>query len=292
MKRTDVHAPSSPKFDPEAYAFSGVFDNDSDWGDHAARRQAVSALVDQGYSFGHGGSNSCGHCGAQIRYAALMVRADVKEFIFVGQDCLNNRFEELTKAEFQALRKTAKLNKDRATRKEKADAIFAANPWLSEIPTYGGDFLDSLYERARDGKELSERQIETGQVALQRAKEREVKFQAQAAADAVLIAQGVQAPEGKVTVTGEVVSVKWHDNDFGGALKMVVQSDEGWKVWVTVPKSLQGTSALVSGGEWKFTEDVSAGQRVEFTATLTRSDRDPLFAFGKRPTKAKILDFA
>jgi hypothetical protein len=289
MKRSDVHAASSPQFDPEAYVYMGVFDNHEHWGDHAARREAVSRLVDAGYHFGPGGSSQCGHCGARIRYGALMVRADVAEFIFVGEDCLSNRFEELTKAEFQALRKAGKLNRERATRKEQAEAIFAANPWLSEIPTYGGDFLDSLYERAQAGKELSERQIEAGQVALQRAKDWAVKDQAKAEADAVLIAQGVQAPEGKVTVTGEVVSVKWHENDFGGALKMVVKSDEGWKVWVTVPKALQGTSALVSGGEWKFTEDVAPGQRVEFVATLTRSDRDPLFAFGKRPTKAQVL---
>jgi hypothetical protein len=31
------------------------------------------------------------------------------------------------------------------------------------------------------------------------------------------------------------------------------------------------------------------GKQVELTATLTRSDRDYFFAFGKRPSGARIL---
>jgi hypothetical protein len=292
MKRTDAHAPASPNFDPEAYDCWGVFDTAPDNTDSAARGKAVTTLLDKGYRIGSGSSAQCGHCGTFIRYAALMVRYDMEEFIFVGQDCLINRFEDLTKAEFTLLRKAAKLNRERASKKQVAEQTFSDNPWLAEIPTYGGTFLDSLYEQAQGGKSLTEKQIEAGIKALDKAKEREEQFQARKAQETVLIEQGVQAPEGKVIVTGTVLSVKWQESAYGGSLKMLVESDEGWKVWSSVPKSLQGTSALVGGEEWKFSQDVQAGERIEFTATLTPSDKDPLFAFAKRPTKAQVLTTA
>lgn len=291
MTRTDVHAPASPMFDPEAYDCWGVFDTHPEEGDHSARGSVVNELMARGFKKGHGDMNRCGHCGTGMRYAALMVRQDVSEYIYVGQDCLSNRFEDLTKAEFDLLRKAAKLNRERASKAEIREQTFADNPWLSEIPAYGGDFLDSLYEQASAGKPLSERQIEAGQKVLAKAKGREAELQARAAAEAELKAAGVKAPEGKVKVRGKVVRVKWQDSAYGGSLKMIVEDQDGWKVWVSVPRSLQMSSCLVNG-EWVERRDVQEGDMVEFVADLTRSDRDPLFAFGKRPTKAQILENA
>lgn len=291
MNRKDPHAPASPNFDPEAYSCWGVFDTAPENMDNAARIVAVNALLAAGYRIGAGNSSKCGHCGQGIRYAALMVRSDISEFIYVGQDCLDNRFESLTKAEFESLRKAAKLNRERATKKQVFDQTIAENPWLTEIPNYASTFLDSLYEQAQKGKRLSEKQIESGQIALAKAKEREAALQARKAQEAALLDSGVQAPEGKITVVGKVLSLKWQDSAYGGSLKMLVQSDEGWKVWSTVPSSLVGGNALVNG-EWITTSGANEGDTIEFTANLTRSDRDALFAFAKRPTKAKILAVA
>ena len=134
--RTDIHRPSSPDFDPQAYDFYGVFDNHPDPMQAAAqgplRQQAVAALVERGLRFGAGSSSQCGHCGAHIRYAALMVREDVKEFIFVGEDCLDNRFDSLTKDEFQRLRKAAALNADRVRKSERVAKVYADNPGLEQ----------------------------------------------------------------------------------------------------------------------------------------------------------------
>lgn len=291
MKRQDPHAPASPNFDPEAYACWGVFDTGPENMDNQARIVAINALLGAGYKSGYGSSGQCGHCGQSIRYAALMVRSDISEFIYVGQDCLSNRFESLTKAEFDSLRKAAKLNRERATKKQIFDQTLADNPWLAEIPTYGTTFLDSLYEQAQQGKQLSAKQIEAGINALAKAKEREAAFQARKAQEAALLQQGVEAPEGKITVIGKVLTLKWQDSAYGGSLKMLVQADAGWKVWSTVPSSLVGGNALIND-EWVTTSGANEGDTIEFTATLTRSDRDPLFAFAKRPTKAKILTVA
>ena len=125
-----------------------------------------------------------------------------------------------------------------------------------------------------------------------RAKEREAEFQARKAQEAVLLQNGVQAPTGKVTVRGEVLSVKGKDTQFGFQVKMLVQSDEGLKVWVSVPRALEQKSWYDNDAQsWKEQRGVAAGDKVEFTATLTPSNDDALFAFGKRPTKSKIIEF-
>jgi hypothetical protein len=97
---------------------------------------------------------------------------------------------------------------------------------------------------------------------------------------AELQAAGVRCPEGRQDVRGHVVSLKWHTSQYGRRTstvqKMVVRTAAGWAVWATVPAGLPE-------------HDVTVGAEVEFQATLEPSDRDPLFGFAKRPTRAKIF---
>ena len=70
--------------------------------------------------------------------------------------------------------------------------------------------------------------------------------------------------------------MKAHDSQYGTTLKMTVKVTAPggiFLVWVTIPAGLNAVR----------------GDAVEFHATLTRSDRDPAFAFGKRPTQASKL---
>ncbi len=96
-------------------------------------------------------------------------------------------------------------------------------------------------------------------------------------AKAERVAAGVQVPEGKHTVAGVVTWVGTEESYFGYTTqytrKMTVQTEEGWTVKVTVPRSVE----------------VEKGTRVRFTATLTRSERDPLFGWGKRPTQVGVM---
>lgn len=84
--------------------------------------------------------------------------------------------------------------------------------------------------------------------------------------------------EGKQVVKGKVLSIKEEESYFGYDVsyttKMLVLDERKFKVWVTVPKAIQ---------------EVCVGDVVEFTATLTRSDKDKSFGFGKRPSKASIV---
>lgn len=92
-------------------------------------------------------------------------------------------------------------------------------------------------------------------------------------------------PEGRVEVKGKVLKVELRDGRYGETLKMTVKADGGFLVWGTVPSSL----ALFEAEEedWgKRQRGLERGDRVTFTATITRSDRDSKFGFFKRPTKA------
>ena len=282
--RTDIHRPSAPEFDPEAYICMGVWDMAPEFPNPAAveaRMLIVNSLIDQGYTIGHGSSRDCGHCGAFIRYAALMVRHDVKQYIYVGETCLEGRFETLTAAEFKNLRETARLNRDRMAKTTKIATLIEANPVLVTVNDEDtlakcGLFVNDIARKLRMNGELSERQIEAFGKAVTRDLERYEREQNREAERQAKVAAGVQCPAGKVTVAGTVVWSGWKDSDFGGAFKMIVESDEGWKVWATVPAKICGD------------DGIAAGTKVQFDATVTVKD-DPTFGYASRPSKARIV---
>lgn len=142
------------------------------------------------------------------------------------------------------------------------------------------DFLADVGYRFRLSGTLSERQVAAVLKTLGRFSERAERDAERDAAKADLIAAGVKAPTGKVQVTGEIVKTKIHDGQYGMSYKMIVKAPEGWSVWATIPTALRGTVDSVADLE---------GKTVTFLATLERSDRDALFAFAKRPTRAELV---
>lgn len=97
------------------------------------------------------------------------------------------------------------------------------------------------------------------------------------------------APVGRTEVEGVVVSVKWIENEFGGSLKMLVEAEPGFRVWATVPKDLLMIPVVKENGRWEEWREVNVGERIAFIATLEQSKDDASFAFGKRPSKARVL---
>lgn len=88
---------------------------------------------------------------------------------------------------------------------------------------------------------------------------------------------GENAPEGRVVITGTVLAFKVQESMYGDVLKMLVQDDRGFRVWGSVPSSL---------------DDAERESRITFTATVTASDKDAKFGFFKRPTKAEVINEA
>lgn len=87
-------------------------------------------------------------------------------------------------------------------------------------------------------------------------------------------------PTGLMVITGTILSTKWQSSPYyghSGTLKMVVMDDRGFKVYGTVPASLD------NGEELK-------GQRVTLTATVTPSHNDENFGFYSRPKNSKFCN--
>lgn len=91
----------------------------------------------------------------------------------------------------------------------------------------------------------------------------------------------VAAPDGRQTITGEVVHATIRDTVYGTTWKMIVLDDRQFKVWSTVPKAIIDEVPHV---------DALKGARVTYTGTLEVSDKDETFAFAKRPSNARILE--
>ena len=84
---------------------------------------------------------------------------------------------------------------------------------------------------------------------------------------------GAPVIEGRIVVSGNVLAVKVQEGYYGWEQKMLVRDDRGFKVWGTVPSCIEP----------------ERGNRIEFTATVNKSDKDETFGFYKRPSKAKII---
>jgi len=113
------------------------------------------------------------------------------------------------------------------------------------------------------------------------------------------------APMGRVVVTGEIVSAKMVESDYGTSYKVLVKDDQGFKVWCSLPKAQAdqaieeyndshpepytwGPACWLLGADGTDEQGVK-GRRITFTATLEPSIDDISFAFGKRPTKGAWL---
>jgi hypothetical protein len=272
--RTDIHRPSSEQFDPQQYDCLGVFDLSPEWGDNGARMRAVNRAVESGASFAGAphGSGQCSHCGTRIRYAALMLHVPTRTLLYVGETCLDVRFSQ-TKAEFQRTRREAIARQVRGERRARIDAMIAEHPLLAWL-TYGqytinNSFLFDVGRKFLLYGELTPRQIE----AVERAIIRDTQEDDRRAAAAAAVTE--PAPTGRVVVEGTLATIRTQDGYYGPTVKMRVVTDAGWAVWCPLPSGLSGANK---------------GARVRFTATLTPSDDDPTFAYGKRPTLAAVVD--
>lgn len=214
------------------------------------------------------GKGGCDVCGAHFRYGSVF-RHVSGEHIVVGWECA----EQIeTHGDLGAARGAVLAGLERARK------LAARRSALRQFAIGAGRQLrQALRCEHRIVQDIRARLIQWGtvsdaQVALVLKIAREEAEKATRPAEVK-----VPAPEGRQEIRGEVVSVKAHDSDFGTTTKMTVKvAAEGgvFLVWCTVPAGFS----------------VARGNQVKFVATLTRSDRDPSFAFGKRPSKAERLD--
>jgi hypothetical protein len=217
-------------------------------------------------------TGKCDVCGAHFVYGEVWQHTPTGELIHIGHDCADkyNLVADRTAWEqWHATQKRERATAVLAREKAKArDAFILEHAGLAEaFDLRKGDgkaqgILSDLYSKLHTYGSLSEKQIA---FALKLAAEIKNPPPPE---------KHVPAPTGRVTFDGEIVGVKTVDGLYGETTKITVKvttPDGTWLAWLTAPNALfSGDTAL-------------RGRQARFTATLTRSDRDEHFAFGKRP---------
>lgn len=280
-----IHHLSHPEFDPSSYEF--IECEDLKWEnppyqmfigmtdrqfalamdqlnkEREAHMQWVKKVTD-----GHG--PYCRHCGSHLRYAVIYEK-DGKNVVF-GQDCSERLHMGGThqirqwlsdcKAKRVKVRKEAerelRANPDKKAILDRCkQEPVSSDSWAGPI---GEDMVNKFFQWGLSEKQwaFAARLPEIVKQNAERKAEREAE-----------LANVEPIAEGRYLFTGEIVSTKIQESDWGDVLKAVVKNDAGQLVWVSVPSSAEAEK----------------GDRVQFNVTVTRSDRDPHFGFGKRPAK-------
>jgi len=213
----------------------------------------------------------CDCCGQPLKYSCLFKHAATGAIYFVGRDCAAT-IEGLKSSFLAGLDKISISLALRAKCNAREQAFLIANPAAEEAFVWGkagqNRIAKDICDKIRSYGNPSDKQV-----ALL------VKIHAEETARRANATGTV--PTGRVRASGTVVSVKVEYSDIysSWSCKLVVDLGGGIRVWGN------GGTACIDGDAKALVEK---GDRIEFTAAFTTSDRDPLFGFFKRPTKVTI----
>ncbi len=181
----------------------------------------------------------------------------------------------------------ARAAKAAATRKAnieyRATLLFSVPrlAWAFEAADESNSFVADVRRRFNsDRPELSEKQV----LAVIASAEKDLERAAQRAAE-METAEPVETGKG-VTIEGVVLKTKWQESDYGDTLKMLVKDDRGFRVWGSVPASLQGEYDYEAG---VMVGVADVGSRVRLVANVEASDDDAYFGFFSRPRRGQLL---
>jgi hypothetical protein len=273
--RTDIHRPSAINVEDYQcigylYLWPAQYDDIGFAMWNREERERINNLVrERGWHWSnheHGGT--CGICGATARFVGVFVHVPSGDVIYVGHECAAN-VEMGNGDAFDALKKRIHAEQERFRNTVRARKLVVEYgiPCM-ECARYSNDILADMWGKLVKYGSLSEAQVRLAAKLIDEIKNPKVREEEPAPTK--------EAPEGRVVVVGELLGLKTVESMYGTQVKMLVRSDDGgWKVWSTRPASLT---------------DAERGSRIQFTAALKRSDKDAYFAYGSRPTKAKVLE--
>jgi hypothetical protein len=208
----------------------------------------------------------CVHCGHNpLRWLTVVKHLLTGDVVVFGADC-TKRLEFIDQKTFKLAQLQARdaANKVRIKVWNAREAFLQANPLFAAVLPYTGTntFVKDVVAKLGQYGSLSERQV----AAVLNAIARDAQKATQQAVEALEV-KG-EAPVGRVTVTGVVLSTKTVEGFYGTTRKMLVKLENNSRVWVTTPAG--------SG--------IERNDTVTFTATFEASKDDKSFAFGSRPT--------
>lgn len=316
MTRTDIHRKA--EFVGTDYTFVGCYDTDPARDGfpnpfEVQERIRLNNLIASNPARNTGVGGVCLVCGqSNIRWVVVAQHIPTGSYLRMGQDCARDIGLDVDEMQIERMMRareagrSAKVVAEARERFEQDAANRNAAQFLEELRAFDhsenaqdarsyretypaclgetGSFLDDLTDKLRRYGYLTEKQV----AAVLKIKARNAEWIARRAEEA---ANEIEAPEGRIQVTGKILSTRVREGFYGDEYKMLVRDDRGFKVWTTIPSALfdQIDAAWRESNHESYL-DFLKGQRVSFTATLQRSDDDEAFAFGKRPTKAQWIE--
>lgn len=245
-------------------------------------------------SHAHGGN--CMVCGnANAIYTHLFYHAASNSYVRMGERCAMKCEMSVDDAAVSAFRRQVEEARKNVAGKAKAAAVLTdaglAGCWEIYLATPAE--TDRWEERTI--RDIVGKLVKYGSIS-----EKQTGFLGKLLAhitlrterDAVRAAEveaAVPAPTGRVKVTGTVLTVKAEEGwakGYAAPLKMLVKMEAGWKLWCTCPLALleQDEVTRCAGAERRKV----IGSTVTLKVTVTPSEKDPKFAFGKRPTLVDV----
>jgi hypothetical protein len=225
----------------------------------------------------------CAHCGTtNVHYMVAVEHRQTGERVAFGWICAERlQFPDLNAFKLAQLKNRAKARRERLRIVTLRNQFVAKHPEVADWqvaatqPEHAHNgFLHDVLGKLDQYGSLSDRQLAAVPASLQRDRE----YAARRAAEETEV-KG-PAPEGRVEVTGTVLSLKVQESDFGSTLKMLLKLDNNSRAWLTVPHLRNLPGGIDDRGGEVF---VGRGDALTLRATFTPSHDDASFAFGTRP---------
>ena len=288
MTRLDIHRPSAiipADYEFVAHDYYGPY-ADEMMGSERVIFQRHRARTGGSYStHEHGGS--CHVCGASALFVARFYHAKTNSYIVTGEDCAEKMDMGDARA-FRVFRDKVTGQREAIAGKRKAQASLEAAglgaAWglfvdpQSNTSDAAAIVRDIVLKLVRYGSISEKQQAFVAKLLKQieaRQPSKREQWDAQRAAETAA-ALPVPVTDKRIAIEGVVLTVREPDDSARfPAWKMLVQHTDGWKVWGSVPSSLN--------------IDQLKGARIRFEAAVQVSDKDPKFGFYSRPTKSEVL---
>jgi hypothetical protein len=290
MTRSDVHRPSV--INPDDYEFvccevvkiEGMGDVYFLQAEREAKARHMARTGGKYSQHEHGGN--CHICGsANAIYTQLFWHKPTNTYVRAGSECS----EKLDGGDMETFKLKVKHALELQTGKRKAQAICERDGYAAAWNLFTADEASlpkkadgSLYFEEQVIRDIIGKLVQYGSISTKQSEfvkkllsdiparaEREAARAAEAAA-----AKPVPVQETRMTVRGEIISIKKPVDYSPFPTRMLVKTAEGWKVWGSLPSSLR---------------DAERGMFVQFDAMVKRSDKDEKFGFFSRPTKAVVI---
>ena len=293
-KRTDIHRPSV--IQPEDYDFVAIISHQDETGQFnlIERKNLQRHMGLSGGKFStHAHGGSCHICGAGAMTLAYFHHVPSNQYIVTGQDCCE-KISEGHADRFRAIRDEANALENAKAGKMKARGILKGLDLEECMDIYENGY--DAYDRSQPHQhgiifDIVDRLVKYGNIS-EKQEQFLAKLLKQVGQDAARKkmwaeqsekAAPVQVSDKRMTIEGEILTLKMQESDYGDTLKMLVQHADGWKVWGSVPSAMN---------TWDYENDcdgLKKGDKVRFDAKVEPSKDDKKFGFFSRPTKAVIV---